>query len=218
MEPELIIVEQGGDVEVMMEQEGDTKGSSKGLGGRDTNGNRSDTPRPTNRFVQGVRRKKALGLLSAASILALMGLLLGFVARSRNDEGASPKARASVMRDDDPSSSPSIAPSLSPSVSGQPSLSPSARPTISEAPSSTPSGDPSLSKAPSSIPSGEPSLSRMPSSKPSSQPSTSNSPTLSFGPTQSPSNSPSKSPTTSPTTSSPPTPAFIDPRCFTVAT
>lgn len=46
----------------------------------------------------------------------------------------------------------------------------------------------------------------MPSSEPSSQPSTSHSPTLSYGPTQSPS------------TSSAPTPTFIDPRCFTVAT
>ncbi|EJK58042.1 hypothetical protein THAOC_21860 [Thalassiosira oceanica] len=278
MNPELIIMEQeGGDAEVIMTKQGDAEQASpEGQVCRDTTS--SDTPRPTNRFGSAsgaVRRKKPLGLLSAASILALaLGLLLGFVARSRSDEGASPKARASVILDDDPSLSPSIAPSLGPSVSGQPSSipsvrptlseapssspsvasstipslspsasgqpssSPSAKPTISEAPSLTPSGEPSLSEAPSLIPSGEPSLSRMPSGKPSSQPSTSNSPTLSFGPTQSPSNSPTTSPTTSPTispttsptvipttsptisptTSSPPTPAFIDPRCFTVAT
>ena len=252
MDPELIIVEQEEDVEVIMGHEGDAEDSPKGRDCRDTTGN--DIPR--NLFGSGAdRRKRLLGLVSAAFILTL-SLVLGFVARPRSNEGESPKSRGSILRGGDssslslspsvsdlPTSSPtetsgpsitiSTAPSLSPSVSAQPSTSPTARPTLSGAPSLTPSEAPSLSGAPSSIPSGEPSFSGMPSSEPSNRPSTSqipsgepslsgmpstNPPTLSFGPTQSPSTSPSTSPTASPSTSSQPTPAFIDPRCFTVAT
>ena len=171
-----------------MDQEGDIEHRPKG------HDNGSDTPRPIDGSgrVQGVSAEAILGLIALLTLALALGLLIGLVASSHNDDQ---KSSASTLLDDDIIAG-SAMPSLSPSVSVQPTSSPSTTPTLSEAPSSTPS----------SFPSDGPSVSGMPSSEPSIQPSTSHVPSLSY------------EPTTSPSTSSAPTPTFIDPRCFTVAT